>query len=240
MALRALLDLVLPVACGGCAAPGRPLCGACATALGGAPQAVVPSPVPPGFPPCWAVAGYAGVVRPMLLAYKERGRADLLRPLGGALAAAVLAGPLAGQGCPGRLKLVPVPSRPAAIRQRGSDTTLRLAAAAAAALRRAGVAAGAAPALRLSRSTLDSAGLGATARARNLAGAMAGDQRRARRSNPAGMDVGLVVVDDLVTTGATLAEAVRALSAAGHPPLGAAVVAATARLPRVLNVAGPD
>nr|MDT0665833.1 phosphoribosyltransferase family protein [Micromonospora sp. DSM 115978] len=63
-------------------------------------------------------------------------------------------------------------------------------------------------------------------RAENLAGAfvarLTADQlpRRWR-------EVPLVVVDDVVTTGATVAEAVRALRAEGHSVVGCAVVAAT-------------
>jgi predicted amidophosphoribosyltransferase len=75
--------------------------------------------------------------------------------------------------------------------------------------------------LSLTRRVRDSAGLGSSERAVNLAGAIA-----ARRA-PEG--VGALVVDDIVTTGATLQECVRALRAAGWPVIGTAVVASTPR-----------
>jgi predicted amidophosphoribosyltransferase len=76
-----------------------------------------------------------------------------------------------------------------------------------------------AAALRLARPVLDSAGLTVAERAQNLAGAMAATgPARSRYA---------VVVDDVCTTGASVAEAARALDAAGWRVLGAAVVAAT-------------
>jgi predicted amidophosphoribosyltransferase len=76
--------------------------------------------------------------------------------------------------------------------------------------------------LVLTRTPHDSAGLGVDDRSRNLDHAM----RAAARPVPGWA---AIVVDDVVTTGATLREAVRALSAAGWPVAGAAVVAATPR-----------
>jgi predicted amidophosphoribosyltransferase len=121
--------------------------------------------------------------------------------------------------------LVPAPSRGAALRSRGDDPTLGLARGAARRLTRAGQAAAVVPALRLSRSTADQAGLGAQERAANLAGAA----RVPRRLQAAVAGRPVVLVDDVVTTGATLVESTRALRAAGAVVVGAAVVAATAR-----------
>ncbi|MGH3916511.1 MAG: ComF family protein, partial [Pseudonocardiaceae bacterium] len=84
--MRALLDLVLPVGCGGCDVPGPPWCRHCATSLG-APVRVHPPCCRTG-PPVYALGVYRGRLRAALLAYKERGRRDLAGPLGGALAAA--------------------------------------------------------------------------------------------------------------------------------------------------------
>jgi predicted amidophosphoribosyltransferase len=205
--LADLLDLVLPRDCAGCALPGRTLCPACAAALTGPPAVHRPTPAPPGLPPLVAAAAYDGVVRSLLLAHKERGRLALARPLGTALAGAA---DVLGRGP----VLVPVPSSPTAVRARGHDHARRLAATAA---RRLGV--GCRVLLVQARSVQDQAGLDAAARSANLEGAL-----RARRRVD-GLEV--VVVDDVVTTGATLVEAARALTAAGARVRGAAVVGAT-------------
>lgn len=205
--LRDLLDLVLPSACAGCGLPGRLLCDGCDAALTDRPgrRAL------PGLDV--ACAGPYGTARGALLAHKERGRLALARPLGAALAAAVTALAL-----PGPLVLVPVPSSRAAVRARGHDHARRLAREAARSLTACGLPATVAPLLVQARRTQDQAGLDAAARADNLAGALA---CRGRPDGP------LVVVDDVVTTGATLAEAARALRAAGGAVRGGAVVAGT-------------
>src|SRR5205814_1662561 len=86
--------LVLPGSCAGCGAgvPGS-LCPNCTAVLAGLrPHAVRPTPAPAGLPACVALGSYDGVLREVLLAYKERGRHVLARPLGDWLAAAVHGG----------------------------------------------------------------------------------------------------------------------------------------------------
>ncbi|MGK5113079.1 ComF family protein, partial [Geodermatophilus sp. CPCC 205506] len=118
--LDALADLLLPRTCAGCELPGALLCRRCAGLLT-LPHLAQPRRFPPGFPPTVAASAYAGPVRPTVNAFKERGRAELARPLGAALALAV-AGVLAGLArAPGPVRLVPVPSGRAALRARGRD-----------------------------------------------------------------------------------------------------------------------
>lgn len=223
--LSALADLVLPRTCAGCGRAGPALCGRC-TRLLTVPHLASPRRFPPGFPPTVAAGEYAGPVRPAIVAFKERGRAELARPLGAALALAV-AGLLAGLSGPrpSRVLLVPVPSSAAAVRIRGRDHVRELTGRAVAELRAAGVPAVQARLLRRRGRVRDSAGLTAAERRDNLAGSFV-------CSAAAVPEAVLVLIDDVVTSGATLTEAAAALSAGLRPdavPILAAVVAATPR-----------
>ncbi len=222
---EALIDLVAPRRCAGCGEPGCLLCATCRTLLRGPAYPTEPRPAPVGFPRTWALAPYDGSVREVIVAHKEHGRLGLAAPLGDALADAVRR-LLDSEGLAGArsVALVPVPSTPAATRSRGHDPVLRMSRRAAAKLRRMQGRVWCCPVLDLGRRTADQAGLGAGQRTVNLAGAHRVNGRRLRRL---AHGTELVLVDDLVTTGATLAEAARALNFAGRRPLGAVVVAAT-------------
>lgn len=219
----ALLDLAAERDCGGCGRPqpsGAPLCPACDGLLAESGPWRTLAAVP-GTPRTHAVARYEDPVRTMLIGYKERGRTDLRRALGRALARAV-APSLEAVGGPvhAPVALVPMPSRRKAVRDRGEDTTARLARTAAQTLREVGVPVRAVPALCHVRAVEDQAGLSREHRQANLAGAL-----RAHRAEAVAAS-GVVLVDDISTSGASLAEAARALRAAGVPVLGAATIAA--------------
>jgi predicted amidophosphoribosyltransferase len=171
-----------------------------------------------------AAGGYAGAVRPVVNAFKEHGRTELARPLGAALALAVVA-LRAAAGDAGPVLLVPLPSSRAALRARGRDPVAELAAAARRELRGSGVPTTVVDLLGRRGRVRDSAGLGSEQRRANLAGTFVA------RAAPTGAGL-LVLVDDVVSSGATLTEAAAVLGrvrAGGGGPVVAAVVAATPR-----------
>ncbi|MGI3783054.1 MAG: ComF family protein [Janthinobacterium lividum] len=245
-------DLLLGSSCHGCGAPAWTLCDGCRDDLAASPaRPTRPEPCPPGFPRTWTAGSYDALARGMVSAHKERSALGLTRVLGERLALAVLALLAESDGAGddrlgaggGTLVLVPVPSARRAVRARGFDAGLALARAAAARL--PGARAG--PLLTSTRRVADQSGLGAAERQVNLAGAFRlrapGRWSTRPRSGASWPGVTVVVVDDVVTSGASLAEAVRALRAGGVPVLGAATVAATVRRgsPRTAlrDVAGP-
>ncbi|SDK70192.1 hypothetical protein SAMN05421806_110207 [Streptomyces indicus] len=172
-----------------------------------------------------AAAPYADAVRAVLLAHKERGALVLAGALGEALAQAVRAGAGPRQDG-GPLLLVPVPSARRATAARGHDPVRRIALAASRALRRDGVPARVLSVLRQRRAVADQSGLDARQRLVNLTGALdvfPGTERLLATGR-------VVLVDDLMTTGASLTEAARALRAVTRPQ--SAPVAPGAERPR--------
>lgn len=175
------------------------------------------------MPPCVAVGPYADELRSCLLAYKERGRRSLARPLGALLATAVAE--LAPRDSP--VLLVPVPSTAAAARERLGDHMARLTAHTVRRLRDAGWEAEATSLLRaLPRA--DSASLSVSERVTEAESSLRirGGRSGFRRRETA-LGATLVVVDDIVTSGSTLAAVTRRLAEVNMQVTGAAVLAAT-------------
>ena len=195
------LAVLFPVDCAGCGSADRSVCAACRAAIG------LPVLSRVGRVEVVSATRYAGVARELVLALKEGGRTDAARAMGASMAPLLAAASDRGS----QLALMP-PSR-AAFRRRGYDPVRLLVA-------RAGFRPRAA--LRPARATgAAQKSLDIDARALNAAGALAavGDLSGRR----------LTLVDDVVTTGATLREAERAVRAAGGEVVGAVTFAATPR-----------
>ena len=204
--VSALLDAfaaLSPIHCAGCGSADRTLCDSCRLEL--IPE-VTPRTLADGTTVFTALR-YEGVVRQALLALKENGRTDVAKPLGLALAPA-----LARAARPG-VELVAVPTSTAAWRRRGYDPVALL-------CRRAGVELS--KVLVHDRSTLSQKTLGIEDRASNLVESMRAKRPLVGRK--------FILIDDVVTTGATFAEASRALRAAGAEVIGGAALAFTPRV----------
>ncbi len=226
--LRDLAALVLPVDCAGCGRGDVAVCPACRASLRAGPLHA--RPPAPGAPPVLAATRYDGTVRSLLVAWKDRGRLDVGGAVAEALALPLTAGLTVVERRTGEpVLLVPVPSSRPARRRRGADVVAvaaRRAAAIAGDRTRSGRRAGApevATVLRQRRGVRDQAGLGAAGRAENLLGAV----RLVDEALVAGRVC--VAVDDVVTTGATLAAVAEALCAGGAVVPLAVTVAATPR-----------
>jgi len=210
-ALLDALALVLPVECAGCGAPDRSLCAGCLVALRAEPERHA---LPDGTPVVCAL-DYDGAVRRAILALKEHGRTDVARALAVPLAHAMTDATSSRPGSGGaRIETLPVPTSRAAFRRRGYDPVALL-------LRRAGVR----PAAELAhtRRAGQQKHLAVDERASNRAGSL-----RARRPLTGRR---FLLVDDVLTTGATLAEAARAVRAEGGEIVAAATLAYTQKRP---------
>lgn len=211
---------LLPTECSGCGVSDRALCAICRRAL-------LPTvhPVTRDDARIWAALTYEGVARHVIAAYKDGGRTDaagaLAAPLRAAIVAALAAVPsttqLSGAAprSPSRstgIQLVTIPSSSRAWRARGYHPVDAL-------LHRARLHPF--PVLAQRGEALDQVGLGRAARAANK------DHSLVATRSLEGTRV--ILVDDIVTTGATLLEARRAVFAAGGTVVGLAALAETRR-----------
>ena len=214
-ALLDALATVLPIDCAGCGRPDRALCDDCRAAI---TPLVTPRSVE-GRLTVYTSLRYEGVTRQTLLALKESGRTDVAKHLAASLAPAISRALASGA------EVVPVPTSRAAWKRRGYDHVAIL-------TRRAGFSTA-----RVLVSGKHGAGrkaaqqksLGVDQRAANLRHTMvATGPLHGRR---------FVLVDDVLTSGATLVEAARAITTAGGEVVGAAALAFT---PRLFGAASPS
>lgn len=212
-----LVDLALPAACAGCGREGAAICARCLPAVRARERQPPGTPIGTwGGPPNpllqleWC-APFSGTVRRALHQLKYAGEQRLAEPLGEAMARRWRAAGVGGE------LLVHVPVHEARRRERGFDQAELLARAAG---RHLGLPV--TGALERSRATAAQYRLDRSHRAANLAGAVRVVDRRARAVVQGRW---VVLVDDVLTTGATLAACAGALLAAGAAAVSAVTVA---------------
>lgn len=207
---RMVLSAACPPRCSACDQPLRRtavFCSPCSATLCSVEGVrTLPAPCPVRI---IAVGGYGGALAEALRRLKYQDRPDLARPLGALAARAVRRHQRRPQ------LVIPVPLHPSRLAHRGYNQSALLGAVVASQLRVPLLA----RALRRCRATKPQQGLDRSRRAANVEAAFAArapDVVRGRR---------VLLIDDVVTTGATLAACARALYAAGARQVDALVVA---------------
>ena len=197
-----LLETLLPATCVSCRRLPKTLCDECSKRLNVRPRRVEREFVG------WAAMDYSDTATKVINAFKEHGRTSLLAQL------CELADELP---IPAGCILVGLPSGAKATRRRGFVPAELLAQRLA---RRRGV--NHANALTSVRKIADQSALGRRERIANLAGSMI--------AKPLNLPV--LLVDDVVTTGSSIREAVRAMRAAGNDVIGFIALAEAVLTPR--------
>ena len=214
-----LLDVAFPARCPGCGREGPPICDACAPALDARlelPAGIsigLPSDVPAPLLQLEWCAPFGGLVRKALHELKYGGETRLATPLGEAVARRWHRAAAGGD------VLVPVPVHADRARRRGYDQAELIARAASRAL---GLPC--APILERTRATIAQFDLDRRTRATNVRGAFRLRSGAPARTSPLAARW-IVLVDDVVTTGATLSACAEPLLRAGAIGVSAITVA---------------
>ena len=207
------LALALPISCAGCGRPDRNLCHDCRATLAADLQyRELFDPEGLTRLPLWFAMELATPLSGVLHHFKEQGRTSVAKALARPFAEAMKASYHQARANEPELEITWVlpPSSRASFRQRGYSPIALLA-----------TAAGVKPTtlLKINRRRADQSQLGRMERFSNMRGVYA--------AHPRAQGKRVILLDDVLTTGATLLECARALRAGGADVVGAAVLAYT-------------
>ncbi|WP_300766922.1 ComF family protein [uncultured Bifidobacterium sp.] len=215
----AIRDVLFARGCAGCDRPDEVLCPACSGMLTLDGSRALPGR---SSSACLFCAEYTGDVRRAILSWKDHGDVECKSVFAGAMGKRFIRwlsssdeGLASGSGC--RVVFVPVPSSPTSIRRRGGWHMGSLSAALVDVLHAAGVDAATVPALRLGRGvtrSVESRGL--RSRVRRIENELAVDEACGSvLRDEVGAHAVVCLMDDIITTGETMRQCVRALQAVG-------------------------
>jgi len=211
-----LLDLVYPKRCPGCHLPSPSICESCKSFWQKQTISITLRKKQVSDLLVVSVAQYRDEVRAVLLAYKEDGEREAGKVLTEALLQA-----RRGISNYSVCAFVPIPSNPKSVRRRGRDFMLDL-------CNQVAIQSGdkVLSIIKVNRDVQDQSKLSEKERSQNLVGAFDCGPKNLKLL----AKFPIILVDDLLTTGATLREAQRALRQRGVIPIGAITAAHTARL----------
>lgn len=199
------MELLLPRACAGCSFPGVVLCDSCREELREPPRRVYRRVLIDV--PVFSLGSYSEVRRNIIIAMKEYNN-RAVRPYVGAVLHAGLEYLIARGDIPTEMVLVPAPTRRKSAALRGGDPVVDLCRATGRDVRRC---------VRISGGAADQSTLSAAARRDNM--------RRSVELYAPAPKAPVMVIDDVMTTGSTLAATVEVLRGAGAKIAGGLVFA---------------
>ena len=199
--IYSLKDLIYPVICMICNTPGESICTNCRIPWLRQPKKSKIEKVDLYF-----AANYTPESSQLILAAKERGNKDAIDLLASAISNSIQIA-IYELKITSPINLVTIPSKNLAIRRRGRDHISELALIVINQLKKVSIESSYQPLLSITRKVKDQSGLNSQQRSENIKGAYIVKNSLIPQGE-------VILIDDLITTGSSIQEGIRALKAA--------------------------